>query len=388
MAEPGPVFPAAEFRRRAAALQREMAEAGLHALLLTAPAEIFYLTGFLTRFWESPARPFFVVLPLTGAPVAVVPAIGAGLMGRTWLEDIRSWSSPAPADEGVSLLADTLCALVPERGCIGLALGAETHLRMPLADHAALVGRIAPRRIGDATGPVRRVREVKSEGEIDRIRAACRAADAAFARVPEATGGGHSLDAVVRAFQIALLEGGADWVSYVAAVAGPGGYGDVIAPGGARVLRAGDVLMLDTGAVCQGHFCDFDRNFAIGPPGDAVRRAQDALFAATERALAELRPGMAAHEAHALMADSLRGAGVTPAGGRFGHGLGLSLTEWPSLAAHDDTVLRDGMVLTLEPGADLGPGRMLVHEEVVVLRAQGPELLSTRAPAAMPELAP
>ena len=150
---------------------------------------------------------------------------------------------------------------------------------------------------------------------------------------------------------------------YVAAVAGPGGYRDVIAPGGVRVLYAGDVPMLDTGAVCQGHFCDFDRNFAIGPPDDAVRRAQDALFAGTERALAELRPGMAAQEAHALMAGSLRGAGVMPAGGRFGHGLGLSLTEWPSLAAHDDTVLREGMVLTLEPGADLAVPEVLSFGE-------------------------
>jgi Xaa-Pro aminopeptidase len=97
---------------------------------------------------------------------------------------------------------------------------------------------------------------------------------------------------------------------------------------------------------------------------------------------------MTAAEAHALMADALRAEGATPGAGRFGHGLGLSLTEWPSFTPKDGTVLREGMVLALEPSAETAPGRILVHEENVVLRADGPELLSRRAPVDLPELAP
>ena len=52
-----------------------------------------------------------------------------------------------------------------------------------------------------------------------------------------------------------------------------------------------------------------------------------------------------------------------------------------------DAPLREGMVLTLEPGAVIAPGRMLVHEENIVLRANGPELLSPRAPAKLPVIA-
>ena len=73
-----------------------------------------------------------------------------------------------------------------------------------------------------------------------------------------------------------------------------------------------------------------------------------------------------------------------PQAGVFGHGLGLSLTEWPSLSSLDDTVLREGMVLTLEPGVVVAPGRIMVHEENLVLRDTGPELLSARAPAELP----
>ncbi|RDC71224.1 aminopeptidase P family protein [Rhodovulum sp. 12E13] len=384
MAERSLVFPAAEYRRRVEALQEGMAAAGLDALLLTTPPDVFYVTGFLTRFWESPARPWFVVVPAAGMPVAVIPAIGAELMARTWVTDIRTWQAPDPRDDGVSLLVGALAEAVPERGHIGLPMGPETHLRMPLADHAQVVEALAPRAFADATDVVRRVREVKSDAEIERIRAACGVADRAFGRMPDIAGAGRTLADVFRRFQGALLEEGADWVAYVAGGAGPDGYADVISPADDRPLRPGDVLMLDTGAVRDGHFCDFDRNFAIGHAGDAARRTHAALHEATEAALGALRPGMRACDVHRLLATALESRGATPAAGRLGHGLGLSLTEWPSFTPLDETVLREGMVLTLEPGAEVSPGRILVHEENVVLRAGGAELLSARAPAELP----
>ena len=384
MAERG--FPEAEFHRRRDALQGEMARHGLDALLLTSAADVFYVTGFLTRFWESPARPWFVVVPGTGDPVAVIPSIGAALMGQTWLSDIRCWDAPFPGDDGVSLLADALAGLVPEGGEIGVPMGLETQLRMPLADYADVAARIAPRRFVDGTAAVQRVREIKSEAEIDRIRAACGVADRAFARVGEYAAAGVPLERVFRDFQRVLLEEGADWVAYTAGGAGPGGYGDVISPAGSRPLKAGDVLMLDTGAVRDGYFCDFDRNWAIGPADDTAKRAYGALYAATGAVLRDLRPGMLARDVHGQFIRELAARGTVPGGGRLGHGLGITLTECPSFTAHDTTVLRAGMVLTLEPGVEIAPGVIQVHEENIVLRADGAELLSARAPEALPEL--
>ena len=386
MPETSLIFPADEYRRRTAALQCEMARGEIDALLLTTPADVFYTTGFLTRFWESPARPWFVVVPATGDPVAVIPAIGAELMRRCWISDIRTWNAPDPVDDGVSLLAETLAALVPEAGRIGIPLGLESHLRMPVEDFLRLQSHITPRKIVDGTDAVYRVREIKSEAEIAKIRATCAVADAAFDRVPEFAGQGVPLARVFRDFQVALLQAGADWVSYVAGAAGPGGYGDVISPADDRPLQAGDVLMLDTGAVRDGYFCDFDRNFAIGRATDDVRRVHAALFAATDAALVRLRPGMLARDLHRILAEALEREGAVVGGGRLGHGLGLTLTEWPSVTPLDTTELREGMVLTLEPGVEIAPGRILVHEENIVLRADGPDLLSRRAPAEMPEI--
>lgn len=379
-------FPQAEFRRRVAALQREMGHAGLDALLLTTAADVFYVTGFLTRFWESPARPWFVVVPATGEPVAVIPAIGAELMGQTWVTDIRTWDAPNPGDDGVSLLTDALCGLMPPTGCLGVPMGLETHLRMPLSDYHRVLDRIAPRKVMDATKVVQRVREIKSELEVDRIRASARVAGSAFARVPEIAASGVPLEQVFRRFQSLLMEEGADWVSYVAGGAGPGGYGDVISPANHRPLQHGDVLMLDTGAVRDGYFCDFDRNWAVGRVDDAANRAYSALFAATDAAIDAAKPGLRACDLHRVIVEALRAEGAVPGGGRLGHGLGVTLSEWPSFTPQDTTELREGMVLTIEPGAEIAPDKIMVHEENIVLRANGAELLSPRAPADLPIL--
>ncbi|MEZ5876759.1 MAG: hypothetical protein R3D43_02755 [Tepidamorphaceae bacterium] len=78
-------------------------------------------------------------------------------MGKTWLEDIRTWRSPDLADDGVSLLAATLLDLAGEKGRIGLPMGHETHLRMPLADYARLQSVLPRMTFDDATAIVRKL---------------------------------------------------------------------------------------------------------------------------------------------------------------------------------------------------------------------------------------
>jgi Xaa-Pro aminopeptidase len=144
-------------------------------------------------------------------------------------------------------------------------------------------------------------------------------------------------------------------------------------------LAQGDVLMLDTGAVFDGYFCDYDRNFAIGPPSTAARDAHARLIDAVNAAADIARPGTTAAELfHAMDKVVTGGAGGSDAG-RLGHGLGMQLTEGMSLIAADPTVLAAGMVLTLEPGIDTVDGRIMVHEENIVITPDGCRFLSPRA---------
>ncbi|WP_170769564.1 M24 family metallopeptidase [Ruegeria lacuscaerulensis] len=376
-------FDTAEFQARLTRAQDKMAEAGLSALLLTTEPEIRYFTGYLTRFWESPTRPWFLIVPASGKPIAVIPSIGAALMGQTWVEDIRSWSAPDLSDDGVSLLAETLSEVTPADAAIGVPDGHETHVRMPMADLLRLQTLLGSRRVSGDAGILRTLRMVKSDAELSKIETACAIAGRAFQRVPEIAGRGVSINQVFRQFQMLCLEEGADWVPYLAGGAEQGGYTDVISPAPESEMSNGDVLMLDTGLVWDGYFCDYDRNWAVGAPTDAVRRAYVALIDASDNAFQIARPGATASDLFHAMNDVLSRHNADTGAGRLGHGLGMSLTEWPSLIPSDHTVLEPGMVLTLEPGIAVG-GKILVHEENIVINDGAPRFLSPRVGPELP----
>ena len=365
-------FETTEFKARLTGAQSRMNAADLDAILLTTEPDIRYFTGYLTRFWESPCRPWFLVLPRSGDPIAVIPSIGAALMARTWITDIRTWRAPDLEDDGISLLAETLRDLGPR---IGTPSGLQSHLRMPLGDFARLNAAL-PQPIGADADILRSLRLVKSEAEIEKIKTACQIATRAFERVPEIARIGQPLAPVFRDFQRLCLDEGADWVPYLAGAAAPGGYGDVISPADDRPLEAGDVLMLDTGLVHDGYFCDFDRNFSVGSPSPDVAAGHSRLIEATYAAFEAARPGATAAELFHVMDKIVTGGAGGSEAGRYGHGLGMNLTEWPSLIPTDHTPLVEGMVLTLEPGIELAPGRALVHEENIVIRENGAEWLS------------
>lgn len=375
-------FPRAEFAARTARAQTMLQERGLSALLLTTEPEIRFFTGFLTRFWESPARPWFLVVPASGKPIAVIPTIGAHLMAQTWIDDIRTWISPDYFDDGISLLEDTLSELGAE--LIGIPSGSETHLRMPLASFEKL--KQSGSTFTNDQNVMRELRMVKSSLEIEKIETACSIASRAFARVHEILRPAKRFDELFRNFQILCLEEGADNVPYLAGGFGPLGYRDVISPAKPTRIGAGNIIMLDTGLTFDGYFCDFDRNFSMGPPADRSKDAYKILIEASEAAFSHARPGVRTSELFHIMDRILTGGHGEPTAGRLGHGLGMQLTEWPSLTPQDHTELCEGMVLTLEPWIDVSDGIGLVHEENIVITENGARMISPAAPSELPEL--
>lgn len=383
--EPTRGFSLTEFKARTAKAQTMMVERGIDAMLLSTEAEVRYYSGFHTPFWQSPARPWFLIIPLQGKPVAVIPGIGAACMGITWIEDIRTWPAPQPEDDGVSLLADTLNELAGATGKIGTPMGHETHVRMPSADFDRLRGRVGADRFVDATDIVRAQRMVKSEAEIEKIAHICSIASGTFEALPEFVQIGLSERDAFSKMRIELLKRGADEVPYLVGSSGPGGFADVIKQPGNRILAPGDMMMLDTGAVFDGYFCDFDRNYAFGHATDEMCRAYDVVYAATEAGIAAAVPGAIAADLFQAMANVIAASGASEGDvGRLGHGLGMQLTEWPSHTSYDQTILEPGMVITIEPGMTYGDGFNMLHEENIVIRENGAELLSRRAPVDLP----
>ncbi|MEO1918679.1 MAG: Xaa-Pro peptidase family protein [Paracoccaceae bacterium] len=373
-----PDFPTSEFEDRLHRVQSAMHTEKLDALFFTTEAEMRYFTGFRTVFWQSPTRPWFLVVPASGKPIAIIPQIGAELMSNTWVEDIRTWSSPHVDDDGVSLLADTLS----KYKTIGMMRGRESSLRMPLNDYRRLLDGLSNTEFRDASLLLQLLMQQKSPAEIDKISRICRITSDAFAGATELFYEGQPMKESFRAFKMDLLRRGADDVPYLVGGAGYGGYSDIISPPNNHPLAVGDVLMLDTGATLDGYFCDFDRNFAIRHASNEVKRAYSTLYRATDAALAIARPGVTCADFYASMAKVIDQEGGDV--GRLGHGLGTQLTESPSIVAFDQTEMRAGMVMTLEPCMVIEGQKIMVHEENILIEAGPPRLLTERAPVEIP----
>jgi len=363
-----------QFEKRTLKAQQLMRQHGLDALLLTTETNVRYFTGFLTRFWESPTRPWYLVIPLTGKPIAVIPSIGKALMSQTWVDDIRTWPSPDLNDDGISLLSNTLTEIAKNKN-IGIPSGAETYVRMPQSDLKKLSKNV---KITSDCDIVKKLRMTKSKEEISKIENACKIAAEAFRRVPEIAFENVNLDEVFRKFQVLCLEAGADWVPYLAGGADTEGYDDVISPAKETPLKKRDVLMLDTGLVWDGYFCDYDRNWSVDTPAKIVSDAYSQLLEASDAAFELAKPGATASDLfHAMNSILTKNSEGTDAG-RLGHGVGMSLTEWPSLIPDDYTVLEKGMVLSLEPGISINE-KIIVHEENIEITETGARYLSPKA---------
>jgi Xaa-Pro dipeptidase len=382
--KPARGFKTAEFENRTARLQKLMHERKLDAVLLTTEPNVRYITGFFTQFWHSPTRPWFCLVPAEGKPVAVIPGIGAAGMAATWIEDIRTWQSPCPEDDGVSLLVQAIKELPSKFGRVGMTLGPESHLRMPAHNFKRLVGEISPLEMVDCVRDVHYLRSVKSEAEIGKIRFAAQTMSDGYAALPDKCSIGDSEREICQKLRMDSLARGADNSPFLTGGSGRGGYDDIIMGPTDRIPEAGDVMIIDSGTVFDGYFCDFDRNYAFGHIADDTKTAHEVIWDATEAGFRAARAGATTTDLYNAMWSVMEAGGALGNDvGRLGHGLGIELTEWPSNTDKDMTVLEPGMVMTLEPGMLFAPGRMLVHEENIVIRESGAEWLTKRAPREM-----
>ena len=374
-------FSPQEFASRTERAQKIMHEHSFDGILLTTPHNVRYFSGFDTQFWESPTRPWFIVVPAEGNPLAVIPEIGVPEMTMTWVKDIRSWPAPRPADDGTSLLAAALSELPRRFGRIGLELGREHSLRMPVVQFLDLQERLNGVELANGSPCIWQIRMIKTPAEVEHIRHICHIVSDAYAAVPQLVRIGDTERDASRKLRIDIAARGADSTPFLPAISAPGGVSQIVCGPHDQVLQEGDILFLDTGSTYDGYWCDFDRNYAVGGVSDAAARAHEAMWQATEAGIAAAVPGARTDDVFRAMAKIIEAAGsIGNNVGRLGHGLGMQLTEPPSHMPGDGTVIQAGMVLTIEPGMEYALGKMIVHEENIVVRSEGPELLTRRAP--------
>ncbi len=373
-----------EFEMRLLKAQKIMNAYKLDGILITTPHNIRYFTGFDSQFWESPTRPWFVIVPLLGKPIAIVPEIGESEFKRTWLDEIKTWPSPRPDDEGISLVKSTLENLKKIHGQVGAEFGKEMAIRMPVKDLLQLK-EIVSTSIVDGSDAIWDMRMIKTDAEIERIKFICAIASDAYNDLPSKLLLGDTEREAVNKLKIDMINRGADNVPFMPGISGRGGVSQIVCGPSDRKLNDGDILFIDTGSTYDGYFCDFDRNFAFGSVSSDVEKVYEVLWQATEAGIKAAVPGATTIDIFNSMNKIIEAGGAIGNNvGRLGHGLGLQLTEPPSHRAEDKTVIQENMVLTIEPGMEYAQGKMIVHEENIIIHKDGAELITKRTAREIP----
>ena len=241
-------------------------------------------------------------------------------------------------------------------------------LRETLPDRIELVA---------AGGLVEAERAVKEPGEVEAIRAAAGLADEVYEWLAEQGLVGRTERAVALALEQEMRVRGADGPSFPSIVAsGENGALPHAVPRDVEIPER-TLVTLDIGARVDGYCSDCTRTWATGELDDDLASLYDTVLRAQETALAAVRPGPEGREVDAVARDLIEAAGH---GDHFGHGLGhgvgMDVHEAPRLARTATARLEPGNVVTVEPGIYV-PGRGGARiEDLVVVTADGHEVLS------------
>ena len=221
-------------------------------------------------------------------------------------------------------------------------------------------------------------RAVKDEGELARIEGASDIADVAFAQVKELLCESPTEEEFAIALDFEMRRRGAEGVAFESIVAsGPNGALPHARPC-ARRIDAGELVVVDFGAILDGYRSDMTRTVSVGAPRpDEMRELLEAVMVAERAGIRAVKAGVTGGEVDAACRESLASAGLEQA---FlhgtGHGVGLEVHEAPSVSQNSTDILEEGAVVTVEPGAYLYPNGGARIEDTLVVTANGARLLT------------
>jgi Xaa-Pro aminopeptidase len=361
-----------EYALRLERLRQALCEAGLDAAVLSDDRLTWYFTGFGSAApMGSPARPRVLAATAAGETAFFVHR-----STRATVEEMSAVASIHTYDRLGLAPADDIVEFLRRHDCrrVGLELDRQLRAGMTVADVDSLRGGLPE--VADVSPVVWQLRMIKSEPELERIRAACRITDEVYREdLPRLRRGMTERDMGAR-LEHDMLERGAhgawSWV-----VTGRGQYHRVDGVVRDRAVEEGELVFVDMGANVGGYWADFSRSAVVGRASPEQRRLQEQIADVTAIGVAELRSGRTTGEAAQVIEQAMAERGLTfsSRAGRYGHGLGLWTTEPPDIWPTDKTQMSEGMVLTVEPATWTRDG-MFHCEQNVAITKHGNELLS------------
>ncbi len=234
-------------------------------------------------------------------------------------------------------------------------------------------------RLQPVKGLVEGMRELKAPEEVQAMQRASDLMGSVLDEVIPRMRAGRTEKEIARQIMGLAREGGADGMAFDSIVAsGPNGALPHAVPSD-RTLRPGEPVVVDVGARIDGYCCDMTRTvFPEGStPVEPFRTIYKTVRKAQLAALRWIRPGIETTHPDGVAREVIRQAGYGDYFGHsLGHGVGLAAHENPRLAPRKPVRLRQGHVVTVEPGIYL-PGKGGVRlEEMVLVEETGPRILT------------
>lgn len=355
-------------------IQDAMERAGYDALLLFKAEAVRYVTDFYVKGFRPFMEPEYVVLVVRGRPPAVGYTSGSDDLRIRFKSDVED-ARRLPA---VSGWADVIGAMLSDYGLSRGRIGTDL---MPFMVHERLRTALPGLSFEDAGGIWAGVTAVKHDLEVALIRESVRVADLGVRAAIAAVRPGVREFEVAAEAEYAMRRAGSEMNPFIPVVASGANASMFERIATRKTIRAGEMVVLDIGAVVKGYTGDLGRTVICGEPTAEQREIYRVTRASLDAAIAAVRPGVTCHEvdrcARAVIEDA--GWGPHQHAGNTGHQLGYGLHGDPLVHRGVDVPLVENMVVCLEPRIVL-PDRPEVGgahlEDVVLVTRDGAERLN------------
>jgi Xaa-Pro aminopeptidase len=345
-------------RQRLINIRKQLKKKGITYLVVTKPANVTYLTGFLG-----------------GDSWAVIDPQGVYLLTDSrYTEQARGECRRCKITERKRSMPEAAAALLKKLKSSGLVRIEKSSTLTDFAQLRKFYGRI---KISEDI--IESVRSCKDASEVAAIKAAARIAAKALGQTLRYIKPQISENALAGMLDFQIRKAGA-CNSFETIVAFGANASRPHHQPTNRKLKKNDTVLIDFGARYKGYCCDLTRCFAVGTPSAFYKKVYSAVQEAQAAAIKMIRAGVEIADVDATAREVIAGYKLPVYGHGTGHGLGLEVHEAPVVAKKRRGKLQAGNVITIEPGVYI-PGRLGVRiEDDILVTDTGCRLLSSDCP--------
>jgi len=222
-----------------------------------------------------------------------------------------------------------------------------------------------------------KIRMIKEVEEINNIKIACNIADITFNHISKYIQAGMSERKVENELVRFIKEQGGQKESFDSIVAS--GVRGALPHGKAsdKIIQLGEFITLDFGVKYNNYCSDITRTIALGSCQKELEHVYHVVKAAGEEAMRNARPNLSVGELDNIARNLICRSGYGEYfGHNLGHGLGIQVHEYPDVKKCSTELLKEGMVITIEPGIYLPKVGGVRIEEDILITTEGCEKLT------------